>query len=276
MPQNPKLINKAFKKVLKENPELTADSIRQIVKQERKTDLISLMKVEVNILKRKKQITAQQRKYALEALEFYDQNVSILPFQKNAVSTLNELIAIDYSKPVKIVKIKEGRVMTQMQHPHSLDKVGGFYAKGSLPKDFHKRADFSGIGLKSRGNGETEKKSVYQSKSNKTCVFLRTTASKAKDTWSIPSQVQSTRGGGVQWRVATGDYDGMTRLKYGELNKGKEGSRNKSLLKGVGVVPISRLKKMVSNFTSEVGSLFKLKKPRGVRRCRKNSTKRKR
>ena len=56
MPQNPKLINKAFKKVLKENPELTADSIRQIVKQERKTDLISLMKVEVNILKRKKQI----------------------------------------------------------------------------------------------------------------------------------------------------------------------------------------------------------------------------
>lgn len=58
--------------------------------------------------------------------------------------------------------------MTQMQHPNTPERVGSFYAEGSLPSDFANRADVSGIGLKSQIGQEIGDKSVYLSKVAKT------------------------------------------------------------------------------------------------------------
>ncbi len=249
MPQNPSLINKNFKSVLESNPLLTTDKTTEEAKEAKKT-LLKLMLNSLGTLRKTNRISQNHYQWASESIKFYNEHTDLLPGHKNPKNLLSELTAIDYSKPVNIVRVKKGRIMTQMQHPddHRHDKISGkfspeaigsFYTEGTLPSSFKERADQSGIGIKSdraiqsNPDRKQEDKSVYQFKISRTSTFLRSVASEANDTWSLKGVSQPTKGGGVQWRIATADYSNMQREIYGELESAKAVNQTKPLKKGV-------------------------------------------
>jgi hypothetical protein len=135
----------------------------------------------VSVYEKKKQIEPEHAKNAREAIKFYSEHVIVLPFQKHPSQVLAEIAAIDFSQEVEIKTVKAGRIMTQMQPPDSLGNVGSFYTDGILPSDFAGRASDSGIGLSVTQENQKAAKSVYQSKTTKTSVFLQSTAAPAED-----------------------------------------------------------------------------------------------
>jgi hypothetical protein len=255
MPKNPKFINKVFQETLSNNPHLTeADNISDVPAA--KEELLQKMEQSVQTLKKTGRLTPDHYQSAIESIAFYREHTKPLPWDKSPKNLLSEMVAIDYSKPVKTVNVKANRIMTQMQHPDdhrhdpqtgefSPEVVGNFYAEGVLPDNFEKRADKSGIGIKSdrsiESNPEKEQadKSVYQLKVTKTSTFLRSVAEKADDTWSLTGETQKSQGGGVQWRIATTDYSNMERQIYGELEKRHAPSKSKPLEKGLRMIDSS-------------------------------------
>lgn len=190
------------------------------------------MQDQVQILLRTKQITDEEAKRANAALTFYDNSVTVLPFQKSATQPLSELLAIDYSKPVEIVQVKPGRVFTQMQQPgQDQSRYGSFFAEGSIAGDYNNRADSSGIGIVSAA----DKKSTYLHETTAQTTFLRSTAAPALDTWST-SYPQFAKGGGTQLRVATSDYSSVVKPQYAEVYF-REDAADKTVQKGYNAVP---------------------------------------
>ena len=239
MPQDSNLVNKALEKILQEyippkpdQPQLTLEQ-----KNTLKEEMCKKMRDNINTLSKKNQITEAHAQNALTAIDFYEQHVAMASHHSHPKQILNELLAIDFSKEVKIQRLKPGRIITQMQAQDSLERVGNFYAEGVLPDDFGKQASKSGIGVQALSKeATTEDKSVYQSKITKTSTFLQSTAAPMPDTWSLPGVPQHSHGGGAQFRIASADRGNLERFDWGELTRSHEvGQEGGKRLKG-GVV----------------------------------------
>lgn len=169
--------------------------------------MLAEMKKEVTKAKKMDIISPEHAQNAEEAIKFYSEQVKTLPFQSHPAQVLSEMSAIDYSQEVTIMRVKPRRVMTQMQRPNAVDAApGSFYADGALPSDFEQQASDSGIGAKASDTDDKSlmnDKSVYQSQTSETSVFLRSTASPATDTWSA-QVTQESKGGGTQYGTVAG------------------------------------------------------------------------
>jgi hypothetical protein len=211
----------------------------QKLKEDKKHEMVAEMSSELKTLYKKGQISFENYENAAEALKFYDEKVTTPSFQDHPRAALSELAAIDYSKPVEIVRVKAGRKLTQMQRVDNANGfAGNFYAEGVLPGDYKTRADQSGIGVHTLEQAEPSgqnlaEKSVYISTVEANSTFLRTTASPAVDTWSIQNVPQQSQGGGIQWRVATSDAGKVTRPIYTEVDAEHAPSSQKGLKRGM-------------------------------------------
>lgn len=243
MPKIHSKINDVLQNILKKRYNQDKDLIEGTPESERlsagtimKNEIVAEMADELNKLNKKGEITEEQFKNAQTALEFYDKNIKILPFNPNPHSALNELTGIDYSQEVKIMRVKKNRVLTQMQPAYlqNQDGVGNFYAERQLPADFDERANKSGIGVKGRErDNEVSKKSVYMSFVEKECTALKSTASPMLDTWSVNGVQQKSQGGGVQFRMSTDDYGKIVRKDWSEVQERQHGEKDKLLKKGL-------------------------------------------
>lgn len=209
-----------------------------------KDEILREMAEAVEVMGRKKEITSDQAGNARTAIGFYGTEVDVTPpnpaWTPNPHAILSEVVAIDYSKEVKVETLKyaHNRFLTQMQAPHG--SIGGnFFGPGTVPANYFERADASGIGLQAgrpitdederalRNMVEAQErdhKSVYvvqfkydpMSSEQTPVKFLKSTASPCNDTWSARDDEgavhpQLAQGGGLQLRISTA---GRTFIDY--------------------------------------------------------------
>ncbi len=243
MPQDASRIVKSFENILNKRAVQDRNNINsQNTLDEKlaagigiKEGIIAEMTASINIMRQKKEISHEHWHNAKTSLKFYDKNTTVFAWNPNPHGLLSELNAIDYSQNVEIIRVKPHQFLTQMQPAflEGQERVGNFYAPGSLPADFNDRADRSGIGIKGTEKDQTiSDKSVYISKVVATCTALKSTASPASDTWSVEKQNQMSQGGGIQFRMSSGDYGKIVRQKYGEVQAREHGAADKSLKHG--------------------------------------------
>lgn len=101
---------------------------------------------------------------------------------------------IDFSKPVELVELPKGKLLSQYQAPNG--KKGNYFAEPNA------KASELGINPKAElldGTIVDKTKTIYQTNDN--VIVLRSTAkSGIKDNWSVPSQPPyETTGGGTQY-----------------------------------------------------------------------------
>lgn len=231
MPKDNKKINESFKQIVekyKKNP--LPDGANLEDKFNVYNEILQEMSSKLKMLNAKKEITPQQNEYAKNALEFYQKNVKMLPFQAQPSQILGEIPGIDFNKEVKIVKLKKDRLLTQMQAPDSKSH-GNFFAESVLPSDYEERAERSGIGSKSLKDRVQETKSVYIAKTSGQMVALKSSAEPIYDTWSDPEKAQFAKGGGAQLRIETEGHAKVAFLAWGEFEANKAPSVDKAMYK---------------------------------------------
>jgi hypothetical protein len=100
---------------------------------------------------------------------------------------------IDFSKPVELVELPKGKLLSQYQAPNS--------SKGSYFAEPNAKASELGINPKaklSNGTIVNKTKTIYQTNDNVT-VLKSTAKSGVIDDWSVPNHPYETTGGGTQY-----------------------------------------------------------------------------